>query len=131
MQNQQTINTKKNKCGISSHIFHQNWLAQAREAEASTEASTFVQLAALVVIPTQQAKESFTFMQPATVPAGLIQPSVTMTNQTQEVPRIFCNMHTSWKEMPYRISHVPHIRLVTLKRMKKKTLMSKTKKRRK
>ena len=71
--------TQKNKCGIPSHIFQYNWPTQAREAEATSQGP-------MVVIPTLQTEASFTFKQPATVPAVSTQPSVTMSDQTQNSP---------------------------------------------
>ena len=65
--------------GYHPIFFQQNCLAQASEAEATSQAP-------MVVIPTQQAEASFTFMQLATVPAAPIQPSVTMSNQNQNSP---------------------------------------------
>ena len=79
--------------GYHTAFFQQNWLPQAREAEASTQAPTFAQPAVLVVIATQQTEASFTFTQPATVPAVPTQPSVPMSNQTQR-PSGYCAICT-------------------------------------
>ena len=54
--------------------------------EATSQAPTFAQPAASVVIPTQQTDASITFIQPATVPAAPTQPSVTLSDQTQKSP---------------------------------------------
>ena len=44
----------KIKCGGYQPVFfQQKWLAQAREAEAASQAPLFAQLAALVAIPAQ------------------------------------------------------------------------------
>ena len=59
-------------------FFQQNWLAQAKEAEATSQAPTFAQLAVPVVIPTQQTASYITFTQTATVTAAPTQPMITL-----------------------------------------------------
>ena len=61
--------------GYHATFFQQNWLAKAREAEATSQAPT-------VVILTQQAEASSTFTKQATAPGAPTQPPVTMSNQT-------------------------------------------------
>ena len=65
--------------GYDPTFSQQNCLVQVREVEATSQVP-------MVVISTQQAEGSFTFMQSATVPSAPTQPLVTMPNQTQKSP---------------------------------------------
>ena len=76
--------SKPRKINVGYHpgLFQPNWLAKAKEAEATIQAPRFAQPSAMVVIPTQQAEVSVTFIQPATVSAVPTQPAVTSPKQS-------------------------------------------------
>ena len=80
--------SKPRKVNVGYHpgFQKQNWLAKAKEAETITQAPTFTQQAAMVVVPTQLAASSVTFIQPGIDSAASAQPTVTSLNQSQMSP---------------------------------------------
>ena len=93
------------------NFFGQNWLAQAKEVEATSQGPKITQLAALVVKPTQQTTASITFTQPATVPAAPPQSMVTLCDKSQKSP--YCT--PAAKQCPTEYPNAPPVRLVSFR----------------
>ena len=87
--------SKPRKINVGHHpkFFHWDGLAQTKEAEATSQAPTFAQPAASLVVPMQQTAASITFMQPATVLAVPTPPMATLSSQTKKSKDIVWYAH--------------------------------------
>ena len=89
--------------GYYAGFLQQNWFAKTKEVEAITQAPTFTQPVASVVITTQQAATSVKFPQLATVAAASAQPKVTSPDQSQKSPGycVICTPAGKWCATKY------------------------------
>ena len=90
-------------------------LPNTKVAESITQAPMFTQLAASVVMPTQQATASVTFTQSITVAAVSAQPMVTSPDSPISPQDIVQYAHLL-KSDAQPLSDAPQIRLVRFKR---------------